>query len=66
MLNGVEGEPPEEALRLNLEYLTGEARNVLGLSPEDISDEEIQETIYVIRSDGLVSVHDLRLREKAK
>ena len=41
-------------------YYTGEARNVLGLSPEDISDEEIQETIYVIRSDGFVSTHDLK------
>jgi hypothetical protein len=59
LLDSVEGESPEQALRDNLPHLTAQVRELFGLSRDDVPDEDIQETLYVIRSDGLVSVHNL-------
>jgi hypothetical protein len=53
------GETPEDALIKNLQQLTSEVRNMLHLG-DDISDDKIQETLYVIRSDGLVSVWQVK------
>ncbi len=61
LIGGAEGESPEQALRLNLRRLTTEVRDMLSLSPDDLSDEKIQETLYVIRGDGLVSTRDMGL-----
>jgi hypothetical protein len=59
LVGGAEGESPQQALRLNLQRLTAETRGILNLSPDDISDEKIQETLYAIRSDGLVPVRNM-------
>ncbi len=59
LLHSVDGESPEQALRDNLQRLTAQVRELFGLSPDDVPDDKIQETLYVIRSDGLVSVHNL-------
>ncbi len=50
-----EGMTPEDALRQSLPRLIAEVRRMFQLDGE-ISDEKIQETLYVIRPDGLVSV----------
>lgn len=62
-LDSVEGESPEQALQENLPRLTAKVRELFSIS-DDVPDEKIQETIYVIRSDGLVSTHDLKRLQK--
>jgi len=59
LVGGARGESPEQALRLNLRRLISRVRKYLHLLPEDVSDEKIQRVLYVIRSDGLVSVQSL-------
>ena len=61
LIGEAEGESPEQALQMNLRRLTAEVRDMLSLSPDDFSDEKVQETLYVIRSDGLVSTRNLGL-----
>lgn len=51
----VEGEIPEQALSDNRSKIVASIRHIFGLSVEDISDEEIYETIYLLREGGLVS-----------
>ncbi len=58
LVGEVEGDTPEQALAANLERITQQIREQLNLSDE-VSDEDIQETIYVLRENGLLSVQDL-------
>lgn len=55
LIDGIEGDTPEKALRDNLERLTAEIRERYDLSLEDVPDEDIHEALYVLRDDGLVS-----------
>ncbi|HIE53247.1 MAG TPA: hypothetical protein EYP85_15965 [Armatimonadetes bacterium] len=59
LVGTVEGESPEQALTSSLEEMTQEVRRVLGLSAQDLSDEEIQETLYVLREGGLIPARNL-------
>ncbi len=59
LLDGVEGDTPEQALAANLERITQEVRDRFNLQKDDASDERIQETIYLLRENGLVSVRDV-------
>ncbi len=58
LLDGVEGDTPEQALAASLERITEEVRDRFNLQADDASDERIQETIYLLRENGLVSVRD--------
>jgi hypothetical protein len=58
LIGSVEGNVPEQALSANLEQITQEIRRSFDLSEGEISDRQIQETIYVLRDNGLVSVRD--------
>jgi hypothetical protein len=55
LIGEAEGETPELALRQHLAHLIGEVRNALHLPPDLVSDAKIQETLYAVRNDGLVS-----------
>ncbi len=59
LLSGVEGESPEEALKEHLSEMIQEVRELFDLSPDEVSDEKIQETLYVLRSDALIPTRDL-------
>jgi hypothetical protein len=59
LLGGLEGDTPEDALRRNLQQATRDVRDLFCLSEDDMSDEDIQETLYVLRENGLVPVRDL-------
>ena len=54
LLDGAEGDTPEQALAANLERITQEVREKFNLPEDWVSDEKIQETIYVLRENGLV------------
>ncbi len=67
LVDSAEGDTPEQALAENLNQLTQKVRKEFGLSTSDVRDEIIQETLYVLRADGLVSVRDVkRLCERRK
>ena len=51
----VEGDTLEQALEKNLPQLVESVRRMFGLSIEDISDEDLEESIYVLREGGMVS-----------
>jgi len=53
LIDGIEGETPEHALRNNLKRLTQEVKKRFDI--EDVPDEDIHDTLYVLRDDGLVS-----------
>jgi len=59
LVGGVEGETPEQALSVNLDWATRQVRSLLGLPQDTVSDERLQETIYVVRPDGLVSPREI-------
>lgn len=54
LLEGVEGESPEQALQANLTELTQRVRSHLHLCAE-VPDLRIHQSLYVMRPDGLVS-----------
>jgi len=58
LIDEVEGETPEQALMVNLDRITGQVRERLSLSENDMTDEKILQGIYVVRGRGLVSVSD--------
>ena len=58
LIGEAEGESPEEALESNLQRLTTEVRERFSLSPDDSRDEQIQEAIYVLRNNSLVSIQE--------
>lgn len=53
-----EGTNPIEALEKSLPKAIAEIRRLFCLD-DDITDEEIQNSIYLLKDDGLVSVTDL-------
>jgi len=53
-----EGTNPIEALEKSLPRVIAENRCLFCLD-DDITDEEIQKSIYLLKDDGLVSVTDL-------
>jgi hypothetical protein len=59
LLDGVEGDTPEQALAANLEQITQQVRRCFDLRENGLSDEQIRETIYVLRENGLVSAKDV-------
>ncbi|MBC7263717.1 MAG: hypothetical protein H5T64_05085 [Chloroflexi bacterium] len=59
LLDGVEGDTPEQALSENLKRITQRVRRQFDLDEDEVSDEKIQGTIYVLRENGLVSVRDV-------
>jgi hypothetical protein len=54
LIDGVEGETPEQALAANLVAVTAKARKALHLGP-DCEDEWIQKSLYVLRPGGLAA-----------
>lgn len=65
LLDSVEGGTPEEALTTNIERITQQVRERLGLLASELSDRQIQDTIYVLRENGLVCARDVaRPRER--
>jgi len=59
LLGSVEGDTPEHALGANLERITQQVRRQFGLPEGEVRDEQIQETIYVLRENGLVSMREV-------
>ena len=59
LLDNVEGDTPEQALAASVERITQQIRRRFGLHEGEVSDGQIQETIYVLRENGLVSVRDV-------
>ena len=59
LLDNVEGDTPEQALAASAERITQQIRRRFGLHKGEVSDEQIQETICVLRENGLVSVRDV-------
>jgi hypothetical protein len=65
LLDGVEGDTPEQALTTNIERITQQVRARFGLLAGELSDRQIQDTIYVLRENGLVCARDVaRSRER--
>lgn len=59
LVGSVEGDTPEQSLEANIEQVTRQVRELLSLDDSDVSDDQIQETIYVLRENGLVSLQDV-------
>lgn len=59
LVGSVEGDTPEQSLEANIEQVTRQVRELLSLNDSDVSDDQIQETIYVLRENGLVSLQDV-------
>ena len=59
LLDSVEGDTPEHALAANLKRITQQVRRQFGLPEGEVRDEQIQETIYVLRENGLVSMREV-------
>jgi hypothetical protein len=55
------GDTPEQALQRNLAELTRQVRKTFGLNSNDIPDARLQETIYLLRENGLISPRDIQL-----
>ncbi len=53
LIDGIEGDSPEDALRQNLERLTAKVKERFGVT--EIRDEDIHMTLYALRDRGLVS-----------
>ena len=54
IIDGVEGDTPEQALVANIDRITDQVRRLFHLPEQGVSKEQIQETIYVLRANGLV------------
>ena len=54
MVGGVEGRTPKEALSRHLSRVLSEVREQFSLGP-DVEDDDICESLYALKSDGLVS-----------
>jgi hypothetical protein len=65
LVESVEGDIPEDALAANLERITQQVRHQFDLRESEVSDKQVQETIYVLREDGLVSARDVALMPKS-
>lgn len=57
LVEPVEGDTPEEALLNNLDALTEQVRDMFFL--DDWTDRRIQETLYVLRDDAVVSLYSI-------
>ena len=54
----IEGDTPEQALVDNLQKIIASIRRMFSLSIEDVSDEDLEESIYVFLEGGRVSVRE--------
>ncbi len=59
LIDTVEGTTPEQALLENLAGLTEQVRRMFFEDDQDPSDNRLQETIYVLRANALVSTHSI-------
>lgn len=59
LLDGVEGATPELALQLNVARLTQRVIDEFGLDNDASTHRHIQESLYVLRPDALVSIRTL-------
>ena len=64
LIDFVQGETPEEALRKSLRRLTRKIRELYGILPDWPSNDKIHRSLYVIRSKGLVCAYDLTKKER--
>ena len=55
LIGQVEGNTPEQALASNIDTLTQQIVDEFDLSDDDATRRKIQETLYVLRPDALVS-----------
>jgi hypothetical protein len=60
LLEEVEGNTPEEALRDNLDRLTQLVRDIYRVDKEDWNDDDIQDTLYLLSNDRKVSLYTLQ------
>ena len=58
-----EGKSPEDALRKKLRPLTRKVRHIYGLGDSAL-DDDIQRTLYALRSDALIPARDLITDDK--
>lgn len=54
LIDGIEGETAEDALREHLREVVKRVREIFGLGDE-FSDRKIYEGLYILRADGLIS-----------
>jgi len=58
LIDGIEGEKAEDALRDHLEEIVNKIRQIFGLG-DDFPDRKIYDGLYVLREGGLVSARTL-------
>ncbi len=54
-IQDIEGASPEDALRRNLQNAIGKTRELLDLSPQYFSDDDIQFGLCVLKDDSMIS-----------
>lgn len=59
LLDSLEGDTPEHALAANLERIIQQVRRRFDLCEDEVSHEQIQEMIYVLRENGLISARSV-------
>ena len=66
MIGAIEGDSPVNALAANIARITRRVRILLRLREAEVPSRAIQQALYVLRENGLVSLRDVeRLRAGA-
>ena len=61
LITSASGDSPEQALQKNLAKITRQVRKTFDLDKNDAADRRLQETIYLLRENGLVSARNFQL-----
>ncbi|MEK7278458.1 MAG: hypothetical protein AAB427_13995 [Chloroflexota bacterium] len=64
LVDVVEADSPEQALKNNLKKLTATVKRIYGMP--SASDAIIQRSLFALRRKGLVSVYDIRKKQPKK
>ncbi len=64
LITTASGNTPEQALSRNLARITSQVRKVFDLDQNDVSDSRLQETIYLLRENGLVPARTIQTSRK--
>jgi hypothetical protein len=58
----VEGKNPQDALETNMQQILKSAREILELAEDDLSDDRLQEALYIVPSDSWLSYREVYWR----
>ncbi|MCC7162810.1 MAG: hypothetical protein IT331_09990 [Anaerolineae bacterium] len=59
LIDGVEGDTPEQALAIHIDSLTSQVIEMYGFEDSASTRNSIQKTLYLLRPNGLVSLSSL-------